>query len=77
MDLSEENGIHSSFYFFGGRTNHKYDAKYELDKPQIKNLIKEIHKRGHNIGLHPSYDTYKESELIKKEADYLKNICNK
>ena len=37
--------------------------------------MRRIHARGHEIGLHPSYGTFQQPELIKQEADRLKRIC--
>ncbi|WP_263079613.1 polysaccharide deacetylase family protein [Endozoicomonas sp. Mp262] len=75
MDVSEKNGLQSAFYFISGKTHENYDGDYHIDHPAIRNLIRHIHSRGHEIGLHPSYLTYQKPELIKKEAEYLKKIC--
>ena len=75
MDMSEAKNLRSSFYFICGRTNPKRDADYEADHPVIRKLMRRIYERGHEIGLHPSYDTFQSPELLKKEADQLKRIC--
>ncbi|MFL1455732.1 polysaccharide deacetylase family protein [Marinobacter sp. GN3S48] len=77
MDVSEANGLQSAFYFICGRTDPARDADYEPEHPAIRNLMRRIHERGHEIGLHPSYDTFQKPDLIKREADRLKNICAK
>lgn len=74
MDRSEAVGVVSAFYFICGG-NHANDADYNVDHPVIRNLIREIHARGHEIGLHPSYLTYKRPELIKREFEKLRTIC--
>ncbi|OOF20764.1 polysaccharide deacetylase family protein [Salinivibrio sp. IB872] len=74
MDISEANNIKSAFYFICGG-NHSHDADYEPEHPVIRNLMRRIHERGHEIGLHPSYDTFQQPELIKQEAERLKRIC--
>ncbi len=74
MDVSEENGISSAFYFICGRTSD-IDSDYELEHSAIRELIRRIHLRGHEIGLHPSYGSYKSPLLIKQEADRLKRIA--
>jgi len=74
MDVSEENNLKSAFYFICGRTNSVRDADYEPEHPVIRQLMRRIHERGHEIGLHPSYDTFQKPELLKKEADRLKRI---
>lgn len=37
--------------------------------------MRNVHARGHEIGLHPSYATYLKPELIKREAQRLRAIC--
>lgn len=75
MDVSEENNLKSAFYFICGRTNPGRDADYEPEHPVIRKLMLRIHERGHEIGLHPSYNTFQKPELLKKEADRLKRVC--
>lgn len=76
MKQSEENGLKSAFYFICGRTAPDKDALYELEMPQIRKLMREIHQRGHEIGLHPSYNTYQRPKEIANEAERLRKICS-
>lgn len=76
MDVSESNGLKSAFYFICGKTEPGKDPDYELGHPIIRNLLKHIHQRGHEIGLHPSYNTFSNPEALKSEADRLKSICD-
>lgn len=75
MDTSEAAGICSAFYFICGRTNPSLDAQYEPEHPAIRHLMRRIHHRGHEIGLHPSYDTYAHPERIVREGHRLQRIC--
>lgn len=75
MDVSEANNLKSAFYFICGG-DHDKDADYQPEHPVIRNLMRRIHERGHEIGLHPSYGTFEQPELIKQEADRLKRICD-
>lgn len=75
MDQSEEHGLTSAFYFICGRTDPCKDALYDPEMPQIRKLMRKIHQRGHEIGLHPSYNTYNRPAEIAKEADRLLKIC--
>ena len=75
MDTSEAAGIRSAFYFICGRTNPRRDAQYEPEHPAIRHLMRRIHKRGHEIGLHPSYDTCAHPERIACEGQRLQRIC--
>lgn len=74
MDVSESNNLQSAFYFMCGG-HHPRDADYQLTHPAIRTLMRQIHDRGHEIGLHPSYETFKNPRLIRQEALRLKNIC--
>ncbi len=74
MDVSEANNLKSAFYFICGG-DHPNDADYQPEDPVIRNLMRRIHGRGHEIGLHPSYNTFQQPELIKEQADRLKRIC--
>lgn len=71
MDISESNNLISAFYFICGTTSNM-DADYQPEDPRILKLMARIHERGHEIGLHPSYGTYQKPELIKQEADRLR-----
>lgn len=73
MDVSEANNLTSAFYFICGRTS-KLDASYEPEHPAIRELMRRMHQRGHEIGLHPSYNTYQKPQLIKQEADRLRAV---
>jgi hypothetical protein len=73
MDLSDQHGLTSAFYFICGRTSNM-DADYDPEHPAIRRLMRRIHERGHEIGLHPSYGTYQKPELIAQEARRLRGI---
>ena len=74
MDVSERHGLASAFYFICGRTDANKDADYEPEHPAIRDLMRRIHRRGHEIGLHPSYDTYRQPAAIAAEARRLRTI---
>ncbi|GAA3706791.1 hypothetical protein GCM10022421_12370 [Oceanisphaera sediminis] len=76
MDVSEANNLKSAFYFICGG-NHPNDGEYQPEHPVIRNLMRRIHQRGHEIGLHPSYGTYQNPELIKQEAERLHAVMQK
>lgn len=75
MEISERHGLISAFYFICGRTDSSKDADYEPEHPAIRDLMRRIHARGHEIGLHPSYGSYQLPLIIKEEADRLRRIA--
>lgn len=76
MDVSERHGLTSAFYFICGRTDAGKDADYEPEHPAIRELMRRIHSRGHEIGLHPSYSTYQRSGAIATEAQRLRAVTD-
>ncbi|WP_245152533.1 polysaccharide deacetylase family protein [Allopusillimonas soli] len=75
MDVSERHDLKSAFYFICGRTDAGMDAPYDPEHPAIRALMRRIHERGHEIGLHPSYHTYRDPETLVKEAQRLRRVC--
>lgn len=75
MDLSDRHGLISAFYFICGRTDTLRDADYEPEHPAIRTLLRRIHQRGHEIGLHPSFNSYLAPEQIAREASRLRQVC--
>lgn len=75
MARSESAGLKSAFYFICGRTHPHLDAPYEIGDPAIRGLLRRIHLRGHEIGLHPSYNTFRSPERVTEEASRLRQVC--
>jgi hypothetical protein len=74
MDQSEAHGLVSAFYFICNKTSN-IDGEYDISHPAMRNLLKRIHKRGHEIGLHPSYNTYLDPQELTAEAQRLYHVC--
>jgi hypothetical protein len=75
MDRSEQAGVRSAFYFMTGCTDPRFDSGYNLDEPWMRKLLRQIHARGHEIGLHPSYGTLGRPDLLCAERDRLLTTC--
>lgn len=76
MDLSEAVGVRSAFYFICGRTCETRDGDYRITDPHIRRWLRRIHERGHEIGLHPSYDTYRNAGALQEEFATLQRVCS-
>lgn len=74
MSINEKSNVPSAFYFICGRTDLTKDAEYELGHPAIRDLMRRIHARGHEIGLHPSYNSFQTPEIIFQEALLLRTV---
>lgn len=67
LETSERKGLPSTFFFISGHSGGKFDGTYSLEDPWIRSLLQEIGQRGHQIGLHPSYNTFLDQDLLGKE----------
>jgi hypothetical protein len=72
MDTNERHRVSTAFYFIAGRTAGEIDGCYSLDDRWIKSLMSGIHERGHEIGLHPSYETFRDPVQTRKEFEILR-----
>ncbi len=75
MSASEQYRLKSAFYFKGGFSNKQFDESYNLDAPWLEELMRNIHARGHEIGLHGSYESYRDPIKLRSEfASLLKAV---
>ena len=77
MEQSEEIGLCNAFYFICGHTDPRRDGHYYPEHPAIATLMRRIHARGHEIGLHPSFNTYLNPKALRTEADRLRQACER
>ena len=76
MMLSEQYGLRSAFYFIVDHPAGTIDGVYDIDEPWIQSLLHRIHERGHEIGLHASYHSYRDRDQIEFELKRLQQICS-
>lgn len=76
MDLAEENDLKMIFFILANQ-DKPYNPDYSIKSNELKYLLKEIDRRGHIIGLHGSYHTYRNANLLKKELTNLQSQLNK
>jgi len=75
MDISERLGV-KSYFFFMGKGIMKFDNMYNSRDKFIKDLIFKIKRRGHYIGIHPTYNAYNNFEQFAKEKKELEKNLN-
>jgi hypothetical protein len=71
IQCSEELGIKSVFNFQNSKKT-KYDWGYSNTSVFMQNVFKKIKDSGHTIGFHPSFYSFNNSEIWKKEYE---NLC--
>ena len=73
LEEAEKIGEKAHFFFMSGGKN-KFDPRPQITHPKVKKLIEKIKSRGHHIGFHPSYETFKNPELFSEEKLRLEKI---
>jgi hypothetical protein len=76
MNASERQGLRDAFYFIADHSAGEIDGSYSIDEPWIRQLMREIHERGHEIGLHPSFNTFSDEEQTRREFERLLSACD-
>ncbi len=64
-------------YFIQVGDNGPYDKNISPHNKAFQKLIKRIVSEGHEVGLHPSYQSFCEDEIIQKEKQILENIIER
>jgi hypothetical protein len=65
--VSERHGIAGAFYFLATAEASTRNGPYTLEHPWVRSLIATIHGRGHEIGYHAGFDTYRDAERTGEE----------
>ncbi|MCG7851503.1 MAG: polysaccharide deacetylase family protein [Methanosarcinaceae archaeon] len=85
IEKEMEVGAHSTFFFWPGwsnvTTHHQIDPGYDLfdavtfegQKISVAEMIREIDRRGWEIGLHPSWYSFDNLEEIKRQKEALES----
>jgi peptidoglycan/xylan/chitin deacetylase (PgdA/CDA1 family) len=76
MDINERAGNKVMFNFIAGSIVDGMDGVYSLDEKRIQSLMRHIHERGHEIGLHGSYGSYNSVNQLSLEANRLRKIMD-
>jgi hypothetical protein len=75
MDVSERHGLRSAFYFLAHRDTGPRDGAYLFEDPWVRALVGHIARRHHEIGLHPSWCTYRDAARTREELERLQRVA--
>jgi hypothetical protein len=67
MTTGERHGLKTTFFLKAGVSDPRVDEEYCLESPPVAPVLREIHARGHELGLHPSYHTYRDGVRLRAE----------
>ena len=74
MDVNERAGRAVAFCFIPENTDPRLDNRVSLDDPRLRALLREIHARGHAIGIHPGYHTYRHPAALARSVATLRRV---
>lgn len=84
MEVAESFGKAVAFYFIPDTTHKKYDGSTVVSDPRIRRLMSNIVNRGHEVGIHPGYNTYLSEEIMGRSVQKMREAlesegisCNK
>jgi peptidoglycan/xylan/chitin deacetylase (PgdA/CDA1 family) len=86
MKIEESLGVRSTFFFLHETKKFKLSEPssfktsvgyYDINMPKLKEVIRKLDTGGWEIGLHGSFDSYKDKALLKKEKEILEKILGK
>lgn len=73
--LSSEKQFHSAMYWKASLAG-PFDTGYDLRNPKILRVIEWAKKRGVELGVHPSYDTFLSREKLQEEVARCRSALN-
>jgi Family of unknown function (DUF7033) len=76
MDVSERHNLRSAFYFLAYRDQRARDGAYLFEHPLVRQLISHIGRRGHEVGLHPSFCTHRDAARTREEYVRLRRVAD-
>lgn len=74
MDVNEKAGNQLTFNFIPENTDRNLDNRHRLDEPRLRSLMRSIHSRGHLIGFHPGYNTFRHPAAFARSAGTLRRV---
>lgn len=89
LEVEKEVGAHSTFFFWPGWSSvtkrHHTDCTYGLydqvvfngQKCTVTEMIREIDRRGWEIGLHPSWSSFDDADELKRQKESLEKAMGR
>jgi hypothetical protein len=75
MDVAERHQLTATFNFLARDGGGPLEGQYALEDPWIRVLMRSIHRRGHQLGLHATYGADQEPSLLLAEFQLLLAAC--
>jgi len=76
MDVNEKAGNQVTFNFIPERTDCAMDNAPGIDHGRMRELLRTVHARGHLIGIHPGYNTYRHPDTFARSVTALRRAMD-
>lgn len=76
ISVSANHGLQSVF-FFKAQIPHEPDFSYDVFDQNVKNCLQEISQAGMQVGLHGSYESYRDIDRFQQEKSRLSQLLSK
>jgi hypothetical protein len=77
LKIAEERAMKLTYYFAGIMKHHSpYDHfDYDINDKELGEIIQKVLSLGHEVGLHPSYNSYNNKKMVEMEKINLEKVC--
>lgn len=75
MNLEQRCSFRSTFYFMSDKGS-KFSGRYSIERSEVKELVRQIEGRGHEVGLHGSFHSYNNSKVLANEKKRLDSVVS-
>ena len=76
MDVNEHAGNQVTFNFIPETTHARKDNSPPLEDSRMRELLRAVYSRGHLIGIHPGYNTYRHPDAFARSVATLRRILD-
>ena len=78
MDTSERHGLRSAFYFLANNDVNPRGGRYDLvDHPWVRELMGRVARRGHEVGFHAGFGTFRDPVRTAEEFERLRAVAER
>jgi hypothetical protein len=76
IEMEDKAAIKAVYHFYGDdrpKSLQRWlmDPSYDTSDPRLKKLFEKLKKEGHEIGLHPTFDCWNDSVLLRRQKQLL------
>jgi hypothetical protein len=75
VEVNNQAGNKVAFYFIPTQTNEQYEDDNDIRSYKNSSLLRGISECGHEVGIHPGYNTFEHSENFTRSVKIFKDAC--